>query len=234
MMDAYNIPAIVIKASQKVQVGTWGLSLFHDFHSSITTAFLLTEPAYPDNKGSHFVLGPLVDELWKSIDAAPQLCTHPTFLPTVLLCIHIHRATDYCIWHGNKRVYDLEEQMGVTRTGTLAKDSPQHFLEGKTVKKALENSWGMLVELNCRLTEIIFMIRVSEWHEGCVSVLLKSTEDISEMTSRHCEEVSNNVFEMLQYLQFTSKSLYDYNNEYKSRIQSQLDAVSTISLTCNY
>jgi len=226
---AYKWLAIVIKASQKVQVGTWCLSLSHDFRSSITTAFILSEPIYRENKWSHFVLSSLFDEVWDLVESTPQFCNHPAFLPTVLLCMHVHRATDYCILHGGPRLNELEDEVGVIRTGPLVREPAKIFFAHKHVREPQKESWSLLVNLNCRLTETLFMIRISEWQKDCISFLLESVKHISETAGPDLEltSPSNSILEMLQYLQFMSKSLFDYNNEHKSRIQSQLDAVST-------
>jgi hypothetical protein len=158
-----KLSAIVIKASQMVHVGTWGISVYHDFNSRITTAFVLAEQI-PYMKWSRYVVGPLIEEIREAIKKTTtnELSTylHPMFLPTIPLSVHVHRATDYVTWHGNFRACELESEMGITRAGSLARDQPRNIIGDKTIQEAQEALWRILVDLNSRLTETLFMIRV--------------------------------------------------------------------------
>lgn len=145
----------------------------------------------------NFVLKSLCDELWQLIENAPQLCDYPTFLLTALVSLYVHTLVDYCVWHCDKRIYDLEEQVGVTRIGILHRDPPHHFLADKTVRQAQTMSWKQLVDLSCRLGDTMITIKASEWGKDCVSFLIESTQVISK--ANKLRDASNSILEMLGY-----------------------------------
>lgn len=214
------------KPLKKSRLERGGLSLSHDFHTSVTTAFIVTELVGGTYDSRHFVSESLFSQLWKMIGDASQHCDHPTFLPTALLCSHIQRLTDHCIWHCGKELHELEDRVGFTRIGVLAKDPARRFVVDKTVKQAKEMSSNYLVDLSCRLMDTVFTIRLSEWDKECVSFLIQSTQDISKVTNQRLKDASDSILDMLRYLNPASKNLLDCNNAHRSRVQLQLDAVS--------
>jgi hypothetical protein len=220
--------AIVIKATQKFHAGTWSLSLHHDFFTSSTTAFLLSEGLWKAG-WSRYIKKTLLQQIIAAIPRSGTLHLHPFFLPAVLLSSHVHRATDYVIWDGEASVTDLEDKMGITRVGPTARVPPHNFLAGKTVGEAQKDAFWLLVALNGQLTETLFMIRVSEWQTKCLDFLRDSHRETCALLNQRFKSDHQEIMDELLYLGSAIENLADFSNTHKARIQSQLDAVSVWS-----
>ncbi len=214
-----------MKASQKIQIGTWALSLHHDSDTNITSAIIITE-RFQVNDWARFVLRPLPETIAGIIEENGSSFCHPTFLPVLLLSVYTHRALEYEVWYEDKRIYELERDVGTTRAGVLARDISPGIFSNSTAQEAQERSWRLRVDLNSHLTEKLFMVRALNWQQHCVDFLkncnyiLVHEDDIEEL-----RQGQGNVNDTLEYLRFVGRSLADQIEEHRARTASQLEAV---------
>lgn len=233
--DADGPSGIVIKASQKYQIGNYVLSISHDFTTRMTTGLLhgtgvmLNRKDFPAWEDSPSV------EIFDLIKAVPHLWTQPMLLPTILLQHHIYRAEIICTINLGDKANNLQRQLGMSRAGRLSNlrgpyEDPGGARPIKDTKVNLHNLTG---EMNTLITEVIWLCQVSDWQCDCVEFLLRTLDETVKSQEFRADSVSSEtgeIRECIEYLTSASQGLRGNNNRGKERLQADFSVVGAFVL----
>jgi hypothetical protein len=221
------VTAIVINASQKYQIGNYGLSLSHDFTTRITTGLLhgtgvmLNRNDFPAWRDSPSV------EIFDLISAVPHLWTRAMLLPTILLQHHIYRAEEFCTIQLDDRAYNLQSQLGMSRAGRLnGLRGPYEDPAGeRPIKDTKVNLHNLTGEMNTCITEMIRFCHVSDWQCDCVDFLLRTVDEVAGPMGTRVESGTREIRECIEYLVSAAKGLRGRNNRGRERLQADFNVV---------
>lgn len=222
---------IVIKASQKYQVGNYGLSISHDFTTRITTGLLHGTgvmlnrndfPAWPNCPSI---------EIFDLIKAAPHLWTHPMLLPTILLQHHIYRAEQFCTTQLDDRANNLQNQLGMSRAGRLngLRGPYMDPAGGRPIQDTKVSLHNLTGEMNTCITELIWFCQVSEWECECVHFLSRTLDEVVDLTANRADLVlleTREIRECIEYMTSAAAGLKGHNNRARERLQADFNVVS--------
>jgi hypothetical protein len=223
----------VIKASQKYQVGNYGLSLSHDFTTHVTTGLLHgTGVMHNRNNFPTRQESPSV-EIFDLIKTVPHLWTQPMLLPTILLQHHISRAETFCTLQLDDQANRLQNQLGMSRAGRL------HGLRGpyedpvgeRPIKDAKVNLHNLTGELNTCITELIRFCRVSDWECDCIEFLARTLDEMASTAEFRTDgglPEAREIRECIEYLASAAKGLKGHNNKVKERLQADFNVVGSV------
>ena len=233
MQEINHFLGIVIKASQKYQVGNYGLSLSHDFTTHVTTGLLHgTGVMQRRNDFPTWRESPSV-EIFDLIKAVPHLWTQPMLLPTILLQHHISRAENFCTFQLDDQANRLQYQLGMSRAGRL------HRLRGpygdpageRPINDTKVNLHNLTGEMNTCITELIRFCQVSDWECDCIEFLARAIDEIASTAEFRAEGGSPEVREIrecIEYLASAARGLKGHNNKVKERLQADFNVVSSV------
>jgi hypothetical protein len=229
--EADRVAGIVIKASQKYQIGNYGLSISHDFTTRITTGLLhgtgvmLNRKDFPAWRNSPSV------EIFDLIKAVPHLWTQPMLLPTILLQHHIYRTEKFCVIQLGDRANKLQDLLGMSRAGRLNRlrgpyEDPAGGRPINDAKVSLHNLTG---EMKTCIDEVIWFCAVSDWECDCVDFLSHTLDEMQDLVGSCASSVPSEVREIrecIEYLASAAKSLKGHINSGRERLQADFTVVS--------
>jgi hypothetical protein len=216
------IAGIVIKASQKYQVGNYGLSISYDFTTRITTGLLhgtgvmLNRNDFPAWRNCPSI------EIFDLIKAVPHLWTHPMLLPTILLQHHIYRAEHFCTTQLDDRANNLQRQLGMSRASRLSglRGPYPDPAGGRPIQETKINLHNLTGEMNTCITELIWFCQVSEWECECVHFLSRTLDEDLVLSK------TREIRECIEYMTSAAVGLKSHNYRGKERLQADFNVVS--------
>jgi hypothetical protein len=144
----------VIKACQKYQIGSYGLSMSHDFTTGITTGLLHGTSGMPNKNAYPALRDNPWAEIFDLLENIPHLWNHPLLLPTILLQHDVYRTDSFCTILLDERANNLQHQLGVScANGLNVLRGPYEPADGPT-KHAKIDLHNLTSEMNTLLAEI--------------------------------------------------------------------------------
>jgi hypothetical protein len=218
---------MVIKASQKFQVGNYGLAFSHDFATGISSGILHGTGVTQYGNDYELWDKPPVLEILEHIKTAHRLWTHPLFLPTIVLQHHVLRTDYFCTVVLSNRVTDLELQMGTMRGGRLQGVPAPNFATRLPVQEAKLSLRKMTIAMSTLMFDIICFCGVSDWQCSCLKHLADIHSEIEGLVGRSRQ--SRSMRETIQYLLASAESVKMNNRRLQEVGQSDMSVVSRCS-----
>lgn len=215
--------SMVIKASQKFQVGNYGLAFSHHFDTGTTTGILHGTGVTPHGRDYELWGRCPITEIYDHIRTAHKLWTHPLFLPTIVLQHHLLRTEYFCGIILNNRFTDLERQLGTMRGGRLTGVPAQHFGTEVPVKEAKVSLRTLTVAMSTLMFDVTWFGTVSEWQCSCLKLLEDLFAEIESLSGTRQRRLMQ---ERLKYLIASAESIRIQNRGMKECGQTDMSIVS--------
>jgi len=195
----------------------------YNFSTGFTTALLF------GNEVKSLLLSPgsssRFDEIQAHLQAVAALWAHPMVLPSVLLSNHLYRAEIFCYNVLESRILETEDELGVVRAGRLSWKRDKNLIIEKPIHESKSNIRELTSRMNTDLTEIIFLIGVTEWDCVAIEFLAKTTEKVSGLLEKSHKTETGEIREFIEYMSVAAKVLLLANNKSKERMQAHLNVV---------
>ena len=214
--------SLVVKATQKVEIANYLLSMSHDFTTGWTTAFICGDGAIKP-RNCDVTYGNQLPQIVTMITSSTGLWSHPTFLPTLLLgnyCQRIEIRTRTL----EKALLKLETGLGVTIAGGagIGAIPQENWPENINVKETT-------IGLHSTMAKIIFMLRTCDWARRYSSFLKELDDDLTKDQSLKLDKGAGN--ELRERIIFVTSSLdgmRDFFSALQERAQTQINVVSIL------
>lgn len=197
----------------------------------------------PSSEEKSVAIGPLV-ELITFLDAYMDHWTHPLFLPTMFLSVHLNRTRTFCARSLTGHVMALEDELGVTRVGRRDKvtNAPlrptlmRHLSEDDpTIPRALlerGKAWALTVRVNTQSTKLMVSKVSPSWNKDSSEAILQCLQEISPLCS---PLISASIAERLRANIHLARTTGCYMDSIQDRLNLQLNVLySFIAQTDNH
>lgn len=162
---------MVLKASQKYQIGNYGLAFTHDFTSGTTSGILHgTGVTYEGRDHEDWEKWPAA-EIFELFKTSRRFWSHPLGLPLIVLQHHVLRTDYFCKCVLSDRSMEVQRKLGVMRAGRLQNMNGPFIATDVPVHKAKLNLTQLTIDVNSLMFEAIYFCRVSDWQCGALTLL---------------------------------------------------------------
>jgi hypothetical protein len=209
------------------QLGNYGLSLSHSFHSGVTLAFwhgwsLLTKTNHVTGKQ----MLPHAERIQQLIKATVSLWAHPLLIPVILLEEHLFRANEFRGKELSTKTTQLESQLGVTRSGRLAGRASFSSSNLRELMGNDEARIGLTSLLNTTLTDAISLIGTMKWDSRYRQFLDHVCDQIQQFHPQTLKSSGRELKESIDTLECVTKSCSEHAELIKQRLDLQLSVVT--------
>jgi hypothetical protein len=214
---------MVIKASQKFQVGNYGLAFSYDFATGISTGILHGTGVAKHGQDYGLWSKSAAAEIHKHIEASHRFWAHPLFLPTTLIQHHLLRTDYFCTVILSNQLTDVQRQLGVMRAGRLYGSQIREVATELPVQQAKVNLRKLTVALSSLMYEAIWFCSVSDWQCSCLKHLGEVLTELNGL-NRSLKETSF-IRARIQHLVASAESIKRHNNALQENGQADMNIV---------
>lgn len=218
---------MVIKASQKFQVGNYGLAFSHDFATGISCGILHGTGVTTYGKDYDLWEKPPVLEIFEHIKNTHHLWSQPMFLATILLQHHFLRTDYFCTIILANKFTDLQFQMGTSRAGRLNGVPAPNLAAQMSVPQAKVSLRAMTVAMSSLMFDINWFCSVSDWECTCLKQIAEVHAEVEGFIGR--SRAFRLMREKIQYLLASAESIKLHNNRMREAGQTDMSIVSLCS-----
>ncbi|MCJ1334218.1 hypothetical protein MMC10_010925 [Thelotrema lepadinum] len=212
---------IVVKATQKLDIGNYLLSLSYDVSTGWINALICGYGMLHEREEDKF-FGFQLKQLTDAIISSPMLWSNPLFLPYVAFQIYLQRI-EVCSDLRDIDMIELEEKLGVTRAGgARVKARRGEWLEAIDNKEAT-------VGLHSVLIKVGFMSICCKWLKAYAQFLLDLEKQMD--ADRAFENHAPILFELQESIAFLSCVITGEENHFsnlRDRANSQVNLLFSI------
>ncbi|KAF2094443.1 hypothetical protein NA57DRAFT_80251 [Rhizodiscina lignyota] len=249
---------IVIKASQKREIGNFGISMSYDPLTCTTTALLYgTNVCVCDNVSvdhadgtalnradtSQFILSPQADtapirnpEILNILKRAIRAWDHPLILPCAFVSYHMRRAKWFAE-HGKvqNETHNIENRLGVR-----GDDRPQdefwraalniQTTMSKDGQKGRKIAEELTLRMNRQGLRILFTERSPQWNKECSEFLKDLLDEMKDLLPAQTMnfKTSSKLREGLEYNIVAATAVSTHLANMKERMMFELDVLNSI------
>jgi hypothetical protein len=215
---------MVIKASQKFQVGNYGLAFSHDFTTGLSTGIL--HGTGVTGQGLDYPLWEKYPaaEIFEHVNTMHRLWAHPLILPVALLQHHIARTDFFCTIQLANQHTDVQHQLGTMRAGRLDGLEVRNIALDLPVQEAKLNLRDLTVKMSNLMFECIWFCVVSDWQCSCLKSLNEMIREMKEM--KMIPKRTNEIQVRIRNLVASAESIKRNNNSMRDNGQADMNVVS--------
>jgi hypothetical protein len=214
---------MVIKASQKFQVGNYGLAFSYDFVTGLSTG-ILHGTGVTQHGGDYGLWSKhAAAEIFDHIEVAHRFWTHPLILPTTLIQHHLLRTDYFCTVILSNQLMDVQRQLGTSLAGRLHGSQARNFATTLPVQQAKVNLRELTVALSTFTHETIWFCNVSDWQCSCLKLLDEVLTELDAL-NRGIKE-TRSIRYRIQHLVASAESIKKSNNGMKENGQADMNIV---------
>lgn len=222
---------MVIKASQKFQVGNYGLAFSHDFATGLSTG-ILHGTGVTQHGGDYGLWSKhAAAEIFEHIKVAHRFWTHPLFLPTTLIQHHLLRADYFCTVILSNQLTEVQLQLGTVRAGRLYGSQTRNVATELPVQQAKVNLRELTVALSTLMHEAIWFCSVSDWQCSCLKLLGEVLIELDGL-NRSLKE-TRSIRARIQHMVSSAESIKRHNNTIQENGQADMNIVRLSSPQTN-
>ena len=215
---------MIIKASQKFQVGNYSLSFSHDLITGFSTG-ILHGTGVTQHGGDYEVwLSHPAAELFELLKASARFWAHPLCLPVLVLHHHLQRTQYFCTVILSNQLTDVQEQLGVMRAGRLHGIEAQSNLSTLPVQQAKTSLKDLTAGMSNLEYETIWFCGVSDWQCETMVFLRDVLTEISGLVKdlKGTQAMKAHI----RYLAATAASVKRHNVSMKENTHADMSVVS--------
>ncbi|KAJ2972288.1 hypothetical protein NUW58_g9216 [Xylaria curta] len=218
---------MIVKASQKFQVGNYGLAFSYDFATGLSTGIVHGTGVTQHGNDYKLWSTHAAAEIFEHIKAGRHFWNHPLCLPTTLLQHHILRTEYFCTIVLSNKFTDMQHQLGTVRAGRLFGQRAQNIALEMPVQQAKGSLREMTVSMSSLMFDTIYFGTVSDWQCSCSKLLLELLTEI-ESLNRGERRVSLIMGSKIRFLASSAESMKRHNNGMKENGQADMDILYSI------
>jgi len=210
------------------QLGNLGFSMTHNLNTGDTLAFLhgwsmfsFQNSVTGEQQVSH------AERIHRLLEPSVSLWRHPLLLPTLIFQEHLMRCDDFtrCILSG--QVEDIEEDLGVTRSGRLFKTG--HAVP-EVIKQLLaddERRLWITSVINTTLTDAINFLNVLKWDQRLGAFIKRVDEELSRYyeTANMGIGTVKELESAVDHFCCEAASAHEYVESIRARLEMQLNVL---------
>ncbi|KAH7093196.1 hypothetical protein FB567DRAFT_587640 [Paraphoma chrysanthemicola] len=217
---------MIMKASQKFQVGNYGLAFSHDFATGLSTGILHGTGITSYGDDHHLWNERAGAEIFELIKAARSSWNHALSLPAVIMQHHLLRADYFCTVVLANQFTDVQRDLGTARSGRLHNTQPRNLATDLPVPQAKINLRELTVSLSSLIHENTSCVTMSDWQCSCTKHL---EEILKEMKSyRELRKSYISMLSKIRYLNSTAESVKRLNNNLREHGLADMNILYSI------
>lgn len=215
---------MVMKATQKFQIGNYGLAFSHDFATGFSTGILHGTGVTANGRDFDLWSENPASEILEHLKTAYRFWAHPLCLPIVLLQHHLARADYFCTIVLSNKHLDIQRQLGSSRSGRLYGHRARNLATELPVHQARVNLKELTIEMSGLIFETTHFRNVSDWQCSCLKLLGEILTELVDLNGSSTDVRSMRA--TIRYLLSSAESLYRYNNGLRENSNADMNIVS--------